>query len=69
MLIKDDVVSSRPHVCVINETRSCSSVASHVSVPSYDMHETPAVRSSPTPPSGGWLLLSGTTSTLTHEFD
>jgi len=44
--IKDYVVSSCLHVWVINETRSSSPVASRVSVPSYNMYETPALRCS-----------------------
>ena len=44
--IKDFVVSSRPHVWVINETKPSSPVASCVSVPSYNMYETPALRCS-----------------------
>ena len=54
--IQDHVVSLAPHVWVINETRSCSSVASHVSVPSYSMYETPTVRSSPR--SSKWVLIA-----------
>jgi len=42
-VIKDYVVLSHPHVWVINETKSFSPVASCVSVPSYNMYETPAL--------------------------
>ena len=47
MKTNDFVVSSRPYVWVINETKSSSLVASRVSVPSYyNMYETPALRCS-----------------------
>jgi len=44
--IRDHIVSSRPHVWVIKETKSSPPVASRVSVPSYNIYETPAIRSS-----------------------
>ncbi|KAG1725257.1 hypothetical protein EDB19DRAFT_1915177 [Suillus lakei] len=68
-LMKCNAISSmihqhRPHIWVINETKSPTPAASHVCAPSYNTYENSGVQTAGSPAHGKWGVILGVSNTI-----